>query len=79
MKKILLFLFVILPFFVFSQTDMADSNRTSIHELQTKAYEDTSGVEEPVKRNTNTAQYLPIAIGAGFIVIYAAVKRRRGR
>lgn len=79
MKKFLFFLLIIFPILAFSQTDMADSNRTSIHELQAKAYEDSSGEEAPVTKNTNTAHYLPIAIGAGFIVLYAAVKRRRSR
>jgi len=78
MRKILFCLLVIAPLFLLSQTDLADSGRTSIHELQAKSYADSSEEEAPpAKRKPNGGSYIPIAVGTVFIVLYAAVKKKR--
>lgn len=77
MRKILFCLLFIAPLFLLSQTDMADSGRTSIHELQAKSYADSSQETPPAKRKPNGGSYIPIAVGTVFIVLYAAVKKKR--
>ncbi|MDD3802780.1 MAG: hypothetical protein PHW02_00145 [bacterium] len=77
MRKILFTAFLILPIILLSQTDMGDSGRTSIHELQAKSYADSSQEESPAQKDPGRTSYIPIAVGAVFIILYAAVKRKR--
>ncbi|HAV92836.1 TPA: hypothetical protein DCW38_06615 [candidate division WOR-3 bacterium] len=67
----------IVSFIILCGQDFADSQKISIHELQSKAYSDTAQKETERRQFPIYTALIPIFAGAAFTVIYLANRRKK--
>ena len=78
MKSKVFLIILMCSLFIFSDSDFADSERISIHELQSKTYADsTKKQNDSEKKNILPIALIPIFAGAAYSVIYLTIRRKK--